>query len=342
MSSNLRIGIIGCGHWGTNHVRNFRSVEGSEVALCADPDAGRLARIEKLFPGTPVTQDSAALIAGEDIDAVVIAVPTLLHFDLCKAALQAGKHVLCEKPLTLASCEARTLVGIAAQMKRVLMVGHVFLFNSGIRYMRKAVEDGVVGSVYLMRAVRTNLGPIRSDAGAAWDLAPHDISIFNYVLGRRPIAVSATGSCYLQPDVEDVVFTTLDYGDSIQAGITASWLDPKKIRQISLVGSEKMITWDDLASSGPICVYDRKVVQEPFYDDFAEFRLLAQDGDVTIPRLQTAEPLSLEAESFLAACRDGTIGLCSGAEGAEVVEILEAIHESVSTGGSRVEVRYGE
>jgi predicted dehydrogenase len=316
--------------------------DGSTVTRCADPNAASLARVQKLFPDVAVHTDYRELLAKDDVDAVVIAVPTDLHVDVAREALEAGKHVLCEKPLTHRGSDARALAALAADRKRILMVGHVFMFNSGVRYMRQAVADGVVGEVYSLRAARTNLGPIRSDVNAAWDLATHDISIFNYVLGRRPVSVVATGSRCLQKSIEDIVFIVLDYGHDLHAAITASWLDPRKVRQISLVGSEKMITWDDMAISGSISVYDRRVVQEPYYDNFEQFRLLTHEGDVTIPRLKGGEPLGGEAAHFIACCRSGSIDLCSATEGAEVVEILEAVDRSLAAGGNRVTVEYGD
>lgn len=337
----MRVGVVGCGHWGVNHVRNFRMQDGADVVACADPSPESRARAARLFPGLQCLDDPFELLQDPGIEAVVVAAPTALHHALTAEALQQGKHVLCEKPLTLSGPEARELDAMAAQAGRVLMVGHVFMFNPGVRYMRDAVRRGDVGDVYCMRAARTNLGPFRSDANAAWDLATHDVSIFNYVLDRRPVAVSASGSAYLQAGVEDVVFITLDYGDGVLASIIASWLDPRKVREISLVGSEKMITWDDLALSGPVTVYDRRAVQEPRYDSFEQFRLLTHEGDQTIPRLPAGEPLAAEAAHFLRACREGAIDLCSGREGAEVVEVLEAVARSVQAGGDRVEVQYG-
>jgi predicted dehydrogenase len=337
----LGIGVIGCGHWGVNHIRNFRAAEGSAVVRCADPIGVCRVRAGKLFPGLPCDADHRAVLDDPSVDAVVIAAPTALHYNLARQALDAGKHVLCEKPLTTVGAEARDLVRRAAAGGRTLMVGHVFMFNSGVRYMRDAVQQGTLGRIFCLRAARTNLGPVRSDVNAAWDLATHDISIFNHLLGRRPMAVSATGSAYLQPKVQDVVFLTLDYGEGVLAAITASWLDPRKVRQISLVGSEKMITWDDMALSGSIRVYDRRIVQDPVYDSFEQFRLLTHEGDVTIPRLPGGEPLAAEAACFLAACRGGHLDRCTGIDGAEVVEVLEAVDRSLAAGGGRVEVRYG-
>lgn len=341
----IRLGIIGLGHWGPNHVRNFSSIPGVRVIAGADPDVERRKRVEHLYPNLELVEDGRDLTARKDLDAVIISTSTAMHYSLAKAALENGKHVLCEKPLTTKSREAWELVRLAESVRRVLMVGHVFLFNPGIAYIRKAVREGVAGRIYYVNAVRTNLGPFRYDVNAAWDLASHDIYILNSLLEERPDTVAAIGGCYLQREkqIEDIVFLTLQYPSGILGHIHVSWLDPRKVRQITVVGEQKMLLWDDLGSPGPVTIYDRKVQRELTYSTFGEFQLLAREGDVVYPRVPSQEPLAVEAKAFVKWVTEGKSpeDLASGMAGASVVDILEAASQSLSQAGKPVRVQYG-
>lgn len=338
----LTIGILGAGRWGPNHIRNFNALPGCRVSAVADPNPARLDAIANLHPGLAVSSDPGDILKSDRIDAVVVATPTSTHYRLVKTALEAGKHVLCEKPLTADSGQAWELAGLAEKSGRILMVGHVFLFNPGIEYLGNAVSGGEAGRLYYVSAVRTNLGPFRYDVNAAWDLASHDIYIINHLAGSRPLAAAAVGGKYLQDAIEDIVFLTLSYPGGLLGHIHVSWLDPKKIRQITVVGERKMITWDDLGVPGPVAVHDRMVVREPQYRTFGEFQLLSREGDVVLPRIPSREPLAAQAAAFRERCRGGKDDERGTArQGAEVVDILEAVDKSLSAGGALTEVTYG-
>ena len=257
------------------------------------------------------------------------------HYRLVRDALLAGKHVLCEKPLCETAKEGEELVELAAACDRILMVGHVFLFNPAIEKLKELIDSGELGILYYLSAFRTNLGPIRSDANAAYDLAAHDISIFNWLLGAEPEQVLATGASFLQPDVEDVVFISLRYPQGVLASIQASWLDPKKVRQITVVGSQRMATWDDLQLTAPIAIFDKGAVAQPESGDFGEFlRLSMWDGDIRLPKVRSDEPVKLQAMSFLDAIEHGAVSRSGGAFAVGVVRALEAIAASIKAGST--------
>ena len=340
----IRIAVIGLGRWGPNHVRNFQALKESPVVAAADTDSACRARIQAVYPAMSIEEDYHRILARNDVDAVVVATPTGTHYEIVRSALEAGKHVLCEKPLASKGRDAWDLVSLAEKRKLHLMVGHVFLFNPGIEYLAKALEEKVAGPVYYLDAVRTNLGPFRYDVNAAWDLASHDIYIFNHLLRQRPTSVAAAGGHYLQKKLEDIVFMTLHYPDGVLGHIHVSWLDPKKVRQITVVGEKKMLTWDDLGTPGPVMIYDRSVVKEPRYDSFGEFQLLAREGDVIMPRVPSQEPLTAQARAFLkkVAAGDELGGRGSARQGAEVVDVLEAVSKSLASEGRQTEVTYGQ
>ncbi|MGE3342411.1 MAG: Gfo/Idh/MocA family protein [Vicinamibacterales bacterium] len=335
----LRVGVVGCGHWGPNHLRVFSQLPGSVVTAAADVDLRRRTAVSGQYPGLVVLDDYRALVGRDDVDAVVVCVPTRRHGEVVQAALEAGKHVLCEKPLTPTVAEAQELVDLAGRRGLVLMTGHVFLFNPGILKLRALLDEQVHGRLHYLRALRTNLGPIRKDVNSVYDLASHDISIFNYLLNATPVSVSAVGASFLQPGIEDVAFMTLTYPDGIIGAIQVSWLDPKKLREIVVVGDRKMIVWDELAPAGPVSIYDKSVVREQYYDDFGQFHLLAREGDLTIPRVPPQEPLKVQNQFFLDAVARGALERCDGVFSTDVVRVLEATAVSLQRGGAPVEVR---
>jgi len=332
--------VIGCGGWGPNQVRIFSTLPGSKVVAVADLDVDRLRRMAEMWPGIALERDWHRLLTMDTIDAVVVATPTSTHGQIVREALEAGKHVLCEKPLCLVSDEARALAALALQARRVLMVGHVFLFNAGIAKLRELVAAGELGELRYLSAVRTNLGPVRNDVNVAYDLAAHDISIFNWILGEPPAHVSATGGSYLHSGVEDVVFASLEYPGNRLAAIQVSWLNPRKVRQITMVGSRKMATWDDLELTTPIAVYDCGAATEADYGDYGEFlRVSMWDEDVHLPKVRMEEPLKVQARSFLEAVRGERPVISDGAFAAGVVATLEAISVSLRSGNARIPVR---
>lgn len=324
-SAKKRIGVIGCGQWGPNQIRTFFFHPHAEVVRVCDSDTRRLDAMKGLYRSVDTTTRSQDITQAADIDAVVITTPVVSHFSIAKDALLNGKDVLCEKPLTRTSEESRELLKIAQEHKRILMVGHVFLFNPGIIKLKEVVDSRDLGQVYYMHAQRTNLGPVRKDVNAVFDLASHDIAIFNFLLGAKPRVVSVTGKGYLQPQVEDMAFISLEYPGNVMAHIHVSWLDPKKVRQITVVGSKKMATWDDLASTGPVEIFSKRIEREPYYKDYGEFHLLAKDGEVVIPAVKAEEPLKRQADHFMNAIVHRSQPIADGKNGLEVVETLEAI-----------------
>jgi predicted dehydrogenase len=279
-----------------------------------------------------------ALVARRDVDAVVIATPARTHFELATLAIDAGKHVLLEKPMCTSLADARALVELSRRADRVLMHGHVFVYNAGIRYLRDGLQKGAFGTPQYLDATRTNLGPIRHDVNVVEDLATHEITIFDYLFGRAPNWVSATGSRLLGTEREDVAFVTLEYGDATLAHVHVSWLNPQKVRAITLVGTQRMVVWDDMNPAEPVRVYDKGLMQEPYYDSFGEFQLSLRDGDIVVPKINLHEPLRTQADAFIRRLRTGEPTPSEGDAGVRLVACLEAIRASLRAEGKRVAV----
>lgn len=336
----IRVGIIGCGHWGPNHIRIFAQLPNSESLMCADISEKRLQLIQGLYEGIKVTRDYKDILNHPDIDAVCIAVPTQMHYELTKEALESGKHVLCEKPLTMKTEESRQLKEIAKKNGKKLMVGHIFLFNAGILWLKQYIASGALGKIFYVYATRTNLGPFRYDVNALWDLAPHDISIFNYLFDSVPQSVSATSHNFLDTAQDDLSFATLRYPQNTIANLHVSWLDPRKVRQITVVGDKQMVIWDDLDSMGPIRIYDKHVEKtSTFYATYGEFQLLSKEGSITIPKVGVSEPLKAQARYFINCIEnDEEPDLVDAQKGEDVVKTLCAIEESTRNHGKQVEV----
>ena len=336
----IKLAVIGCGHWGPNHVRNFNALPESRVDTVADPDEGRLEYVRRMYPGLRCERDYQPIVDNPNIDAVVVATPVSTHYEIVRKSILAGKHVLCEKPLCKDSKQGEELVELARANGRLLMVGHVFLFNAGIAKLKELIDAGELGTLRYLSASRTNLGPIRSDVDVAYDLCSHDISIFNWLLGSEPEVVSATGASFVQPGVEDVVFVSMKYPGNVLTSISASWLDPKKVRQITAVGSRQMATWDDLQLTSPIAIYDKGANTAQDYEDYGEFlRLSMWDRDIRLPKVDFVEPLKAQAMEFLQSLQDGHSDRSDGTFGLRVVRVLEAIAASMQEGGSPVRVK---
>jgi predicted dehydrogenase len=329
----LKIGVIGCGHWGPNHIRVFSELDRSTVVACADNRRAQLDRVLRRFPQLRTTTDHRNMLGDERIDAVVIATPTNSHGEIAREALSAGKHVLVEKPLCTSTAEVRELTALANERRCVLMVGHVFLYNGGIMRLRESIERGDLGRIHYLDAVRTNLGPIRGDVNALYDLGTHDISIFNYLLNAVPVAVSAQGSCISQTTIEDVCFATLKYPDGALAHIHVSWLNPRKVRTLTVVGEHKMAYWDDVQPEDTLRVYDKGLKEPPYYDSFGEFRCLLRNADVHLPKVDSTEPLINQANAFLDSVVDGVPCRSGGAEAEAIAAVLEAATRSLQSGG---------
>ena len=335
------IAVVGAGHWGPHLVRNFNDHLASQVLWVVEANEDRRKAIAERFPSVAVTSDLSDAIDDARVDAVVVATPTSTHADIAGSAINAGKHVLVEKPIAGSLSDATELCSAADKNGVVLMVGHVFLFNPSFHTAKKYIQSGQLGHVRYLSMTRTNLGPVRRDVNAAWDLASHDVSIANFWLEQMPTTVSASGGSWLNEGVEDVVFATLTYPGEILVHIEASWLNPRKRRLISVVGSDRMLTVDDMDLSEPLRVYDKGVVgagSAEVTDTFAGFRSQIREGEVRIPHVTGGEPLKDECAAFLRSITVGGPNLSDGWNGARVVATLEAIDKSVSSGGEEIDV----
>ena len=333
----IRVAVVGAGHWGPNLIRNFHNRERSEVLWVVDRDPGRLGQVRGRFPEIQVAQEAEPALADVRVDGVVIATPTSTHYRFAKAALERGKHVLVEKPIATAVREGAELCALAAARGRILMIGHVFLFNPGIQRVKQYLDAGELGRIYYVAMVRTNLGPIRVDVDAAWDLASHDVSVVNYWLEGEPVTVAAVGGTWINPGVADAVFATLRYPDDVLVNLHVSWLNPRKARDITVVGEKRMLTFDDMNLTEPIRVYDKRVTDDRttvgYVDSFASFRASIREGEIVIPRVVLGEPLRAECEHFLDCVESGKPPLTGGEQGMAVVRVLEAIERSARNGG---------
>jgi predicted dehydrogenase len=341
----VQVNVVGLGRWGPNLVRCFAAHPGARVRTVCDLDPARLDRVRDHVPGVDrFTTDSTEAVTQPGVDAVVIATPVETHAALTRAALEAGKHVLVEKPLCGSVAEGRALAELASAQGRVLAVGHVFLFNRGIRYAREQIEAGRLGELRYAFATRTNLGPVRPDVNALWDLGAHDLSIFRHWLGADPVSVTAHGHRFLGGEREDVVVAGFAYPGGQVAYVHASWLNPRKVREITLVGSERMLVWDDMDLAHPVRVYEASVdLPKPpgpgdYADSFGGFRALVRQGDIIIPKVAGGEPLATEAAHFLDCVRGDATPL-NDAEGAvRILAALEAADRSLAQGGAEVAV----
>ena len=333
-----RVAIVGCGEWGPNHIRNFAALHNAQLVAVVDSRAERLERAAAIVPGVAVFHRATDMLAAVRPDVVVVATPTETHTALVRESLEAGAHVLCEKPLCANARDAEALLRLADERGRRLAVGHVFLFNHGILKLKQILDRRQLGRLMYLSSRRTNLGPIRRDVNAVLDLASHDVAIFNFLIGAVPLEAAAVGKAFLQPGIEDVSFITLQYPDDILAAIHVSWLDPKKVREITVVGEDRMAIWDDLASLGPVMVFDKSVTRNREYADFGEFQLRAREGDVVVPLVQREEPLRLQARELLASLEEGRRGRSDGRAGADVVRVLAVINASILSNGAPVRI----
>lgn len=327
----IRVGLVGVGHWGPNVVRSFESGGRAEVKWICDLDDAALARMAGRHSGK-TTKDFSDLLGDSDIDAIAIATPVPTHFKLATAALEAGKHVLCEKPLTWTADECRQLIATAEKHDRRLMVGHVFEYNASIRALKDLIDSGELGEIQYMSFARTNLGPVRTDVNALWDLASHDISIMNYFLGASPLDVTARGHAWLNEGIEDAVFATFRFATGALAHVEVSWLNPRKVRLITVVGDKKMAVWDDLALQHPIQVFDRHVELPEVTGTFLEHKTAVVDGGVFLPSVRLNQPLAAECDHFLDCVENGTRPQTDGENGLRVVLALEAATKSMAEG----------
>lgn len=339
MASTIRIGLIGYGYWGPNYARALSESSDVSVAFICDSQPERLQRAAARFPEIPVVGDIAAALHRNDVDAVIISTPASTHYELARAALESGRHVIVEKPLALEVEHCEQLAALADAKDLVLMVAHTFLYNSGIQKLREYVQSPNFGRVYYLHSTRTNLGPIRDDVNAIWDLAPHDISIFSYLLDEQPQWVSAIGSRALGNRHEDVAFITLGYANDVIGNIHVSWADPNKVREVVVVGSRQRLVFDDLNSLERVRVYEKGVsVGETHAGSFGEFKLLMRDGDIISPKIELNEPLKAQLTDFVQSVTTHRKPVSDSSTGKHVVETLKAIDASIRERGKAVEV----
>jgi predicted dehydrogenase len=334
----IKVALAGYGHWGTNYLRNLQLIDDVEIATVCDPSPAAHRRVQKLFPHIKTVTELDIVLSDGQVDAVIISTPAVTHYDLTKRALLAGKHVLVEKPLALSVEEAGELNGIAARTKKTLMVGHTFLYNPAVRKMKECVDRGVLGKIYYLQAARTHLGLIRNDVSAVWDLAPHDISIFCYLLGREPLKVSAVGTGHLNPKLEDLAFINLFFGDDVLGNIHISWVDSNKLRQVAVIGSKARVLFDDLNPLEKIRIFEKGVSLDKPYSNFGEFQLLLRDGDILSPKVEAEEPLRNVCLEFLECIRSGKKPLADGENGLQVVRAMCAIQKSIKAEGEPVTI----
>jgi predicted dehydrogenase len=345
---SVNVALVGLGYWGPNLARNLVGVDGARLHTICDARSERLTELARQYPDARCATDYASVLADDAVDAVVLATPVHTHFALAKAALGAGKSVLVEKPLAETSEECLELIRIADESSLTLMVGHVFIFNAAVQMVKSYIDSGEIGEVLYIYSQRLNLGQIRQDVNALWNFGPHDLSILCHWLDSEPVKVRARGYSYIQPGIEDVVFMTLDFPGGVGVNVHISWLDPLKVRQMTVVGSTKMIVYDDVRTDARITVYDRGVTRAAAtldarsslgaFDTFGEFQLLLRAGDVLIPKLPFVEPLKLECEHFVDCVRSGRPPLTGGETGLQVVRVLEAAQRSLLLGGSAEEL----
>jgi len=339
LTDKVGIAVIGCGYWGVNYVRVFHELPGAQVVAICDGRSERLQEMGKRFPHARQTTDVAELLQWPGIDAVVICTGATTHFAVAQRCLQAGKHVLVEKPMATTVADARQLVACAKAQRVTLMVGHTFLYNAGIRKVKEYMQRADMGQIYYLYARRTNLGPIRQDVNALWDLAPHDVSIFNYLLDQRPRWVSAVGAHVLQNCREDVGFISLGYANETIGNIHVSWAEPNKVRELVVVGSSKRIVFDDLNAVERVKIYEKGVTPTAREaSTYGEYQFQIRDGDIFSPSVAVSEPLKEQCNHFLECVTQGLRPLTDGQAGVAVVQVLQAIEQSVAQHGAPVTI----
>lgn len=333
--NSINVAVIGCGYWGPNLIRNLVDLPQTNLVAVADKREDRLSHISALYPQVQMISDYRLLFQ-MGIDAVVVATPPASHFAIARDCLEHGLNVLVEKPLTLRTDHAEELVRLAAERGLKLMVGNTFEYNAAVHTLKQLVESGELGEIYYVNAVRTNLGLYRPSVNAMWDLAPHDISILMHILGEEPASVSAQGGAFIFGNIYDVVYLHLKFHDRLLAHIHVSWLDPCKVRRITVIGSKKMAVYDDIENLEKIKIYDRSVEAPPYTDSFADFQCSYRYGDIVIPHIQFVEPLRAECAHFAEAIMNDTEPRSDGVVGMRIVSILESASKSLEEGGSTV------
>ena len=338
----IRIGVIGLGYWGPNLVRCFRNVSDCQVTIVCDRDERRLQEMGDHYPEIDTTLSDKDVLSRDHVDAVVIATPTTTHRALALRAIDEGLHTFVEKPLAHSSSHCRELIGRAEEENVVLFVGHVFLYSTPVMKLKELVESGELGDLYYISASRLNLGPVRHDVSALWDLAPHDVSIILELMGSLPESVCCSGLAHLNDRFHDVCNLTLHFANKRMGIVHVSWLDPRKRRVMTIVGSKRMAVYDDLEPLEKIKVYDKGIDAPPYAKTFGEFQFSYRYGDTYCPHLNLVEPLQVEVNSFVESILHGGRPKTDGNNGLDVVRVIETADRSLQHGGIRVPLRRGK
>jgi predicted dehydrogenase len=336
----LNIAVIGCGYWGPNLIRNFCSIPECKLKLVCDIDKGRLAHMSRLYSGIETTNKVDYVINDAEVDAIAIATPVRYHFEMAKKSLLAGKHTFIEKPMASSVKECEELIELAEKHNLTLMVGHTFIYSSAVRKIKEIINAGDIGEIMYISSRRLNLGLFQKDINVTWDLAPHEISIILYVMGKAPVYVNCQGKAHITKGIEDVTNMTIDFNNGGFATVQSSWLDPNKVRETTFVGSKRMLVYNDLEPFEKIKIYDKRVDTPPHYDTFAEFQYSYHYGDMYSPYINQVEPLKVECQHFLDCIKSGSKPDSSGIEGLKVVQVLEAASKSLGNGGGKIKVNH--
>jgi len=330
----INVAVVGAGAWGKNHIRVFSEIPNVRLKYICDQDSSKLPSLEKTYPQSKMVKDLSPILLDSEVRGVVVASSAISHYSLSKEILLADKDVLVEKPMALSSKDAEEMLEIAEKRRRVLMVGHLLIYHSVVDRLKEMVTSGELGKIYYIYTQRVNLGVIRQDENALLSFAPHDLSVILYLLEEQPIVVSSHGESYIQQGIEDVVFLSLRFSDGKMANIHLSWLDPHKLRRITIVGSKKMVVFDDMEVSEKLKIYD-KGVRNLSYDTYGEY-LSLRFGDITIPSIKMVEPLRAEAEHFIHCIESRKEPKTGGRDGLKVVKILTAAQQSLKEKGDPV------
>ena len=328
----MNVALIGAGYWGPNLARVFFELPGCNLQTICDKKKERLDSIKASFPNINTTQDYKILLGNPELEAIAVVTEAQYHYEIAKECLLAGKHVLVEKPLALHSHECKDLIGIAKAKNRILMVGHLLEHHPAVRKLKELIDSGEIGKVYYIYSQRVNLGEIRRYENALWSFGPHDVSVILYLLGEEPESVNALGESYLQENIQDVVFVNLHFKDKRMAQVHISWLDPHKIRKFTIVGSKKMVVFDDMESSEKIKIYDKGADSPGKYVSYGD-SITLRIGDISIPKIDMKEPLKIECQHFLECIKENKRPLSDGADGLRVVRVLEAAQKSMENYG---------
>lgn len=332
MAGKIKVGLIGYGYWGPNLARIISKSQRAALRYIADVNKQVFTTVSKNYPETNVITDYKVILSDKQITAVCIVTPTSTHYTIAKNCIQAGKHVFIEKPLTNNVKDSEELVALAEKHKVILMVGHVFLYNPAVRFIKELILKGEIGKVRHLHFQRRSLGPIRKDVDVVWDLSPHDISMLLYFLDEKPVSLVASGISFLQQGVNDVVSVSLKFPGNIMANLIMSWIDPVKIRDITIVGDKKMILFDDVKQFGKVKVFDKNatIIEKTKEVSFGDYQIAIHEGDIQIPDIEEKEPLREELEHFIDCINKNAKPLTDGVGGLEVVKIITAISESLA------------